>query len=433
MMSAHFRGTRTWLGAVIATVALVVTVIPVSATDGNLHGFFIGNAYGTRANAVAGEVGVKLGRSAYQVCPCLGTDGEVRSNTVDTIDAGDAFRAATATSTARADKIPVKQAYIRMTSTIEDVDALDGLVTADLIRAVARTQATRTGFSISSRGSKILGLRVAGQPVTVTPGGRANVSGFGYIELKDVDRLGDGVNRRGIRVEMLTIVINQENRLDIPVGTRIIVGSAVAQYDRDVPTGLVGGSVFAVDATSAVSTVENRFGRAAAEYMGCFSNGITTRTNNVVVLAVPGVLRSGTAVTTLRGVVKDALALARGTSTIEDVDLLGGFLTADLVKGVVKTVRRADGSRSVSYDGSRFVNLRIAGTPIGDDVQEDTVISVAGVGTLTLFETTTRTSAEEIRGQVIMIHLEVDTANPFGLPVGTEVRVAFARTQVETP
>jgi len=432
-MASQMRRTRTWLGTLFAVVALVATVIPASAAEGDLKGFFIGNAYGTKANAVAGDVAVKLGRSAYQVCPCLGTDGQVHSNTIDTIDAGDAFRAATVVSTAQADKIPVKQAYIRMTSTIEDVDALDGLVTADLIKAVARTEATSTGFTTSARGSKILGLRVAGQPVTVTPGGRINVSGFGYIELKDVDLLGDGVNRRGLQVEMLTIVINRENRLDIPVGTRIIVGHAVAQYDRDVPTGLVGGSVFAVDATSNLGTVENRFGRAAAEYMGCFSSGITTRTNNVVVLDVPGVLQSGTGRTALKGVVNDDLASARGSSIIEDLDLLDGFVTADLVKGVVKTTRLADGSRSVSYDGSKFVNLRVGGIPIGDDVDEDTVINVPGVGTLTLFETNTNASFDEIRGQVIMIHLEVNTANTLGLPVGTEVRVAFARTQVETP
>ncbi|CAN5766313.1 hypothetical protein BH24CHL8_BH24CHL8_04750 [soil metagenome] len=63
---------------------------------------------------------------------------------------------------------------------------------------------------------------------------------------------------------------------------------------------------------------------------------------------MPGILESGTAVTTLKGVVNDDLASARGTSTIENLDLLDGFITADLVKGVVKTQRLDDGSRSVS-------------------------------------------------------------------------------------
>lgn len=433
MFSGEIRRSRTWLGTLIAVVALLATVIPASAAEGDLKGFFIGNSYGTKANAVAGDIAVKLGRSAYQPCPCPGTDGAVRSNTVDTVDAGDAFRAATILSTAKADKVPVKKAYITMTSTIEDVDALDGLVEADLIKAVAKTKATKTGFTTTSKGSKILGLRIGGQAVTLDAGARANLRGFGYLEFKDVDITGDGVQRRGIEVDMLTIVITRNNDLDIPIGTRIIVGHAAAAYDRSTPVGLVGGSVFAVDAVATLGTVENRLGKAAAEYLGCFSNGVRKNSNNVVIIDVPGVLQSATAKTTLKGVVNDDLASGRGTSTIEDIDVLDGLITADLVKGVVTTKRLADGTRSVSYNGSRFVNLSVLGFPgIGDDVDEDTKVTLPGVGTVTFFETNTSTTADEIRGQVIMIHVELDFATA-GLPAGTEIRVAFARTQVETP
>jgi len=434
MISGEIRRTRTWLGTIIAVVALLATVIPASAATGDLKGFFNGSAYGTRANAVAGDIAVKLGRSAFQPCPCLGTDGEVRSNTVDTVDAGDAFRAATILSTAQADKIAVKEAYIRMTSTIEDVDALDGLVRADVIKAVARVDATRTSFRTSTKGSKILGLVIAGQPVTVTPGAQIRVPGFGFVELKDVDITGDGVQRRGIVVDMLTIVITRENDLDIPVGTRIIVGHAAATYDRSTPVGLVGGSVFAVDAVATLGSVENRIGKAAAEYLGCISSGVKKTSNNVVIINVPGVLESATAKTTLKGVVNDDLASARGTSTIEALDVLDGSITADLVKGVVKTQRLADGSRSVSFNGSRFVNLRVFGVAIGDDVDEDTEITIPGVAEVVFFETNTRTTADEIRGQVIMIHVTLLSAiDGTDFPAGTEIRIAFARTQVETP
>jgi len=99
---------------------------------------------------------------------------------------------------------------------------------------------------------------------------------------------------------------------------------------------------------------------------------------------------------------------------------------------VVKTQRLADGTRTVSYNGSRFVNLSVAGVPIGDDVDEDTEINLPGVGSVIFFETNTSISADQIRGQVIMIHVELDFATA-GLPAGTEIRIAFARTQVETP
>lgn len=434
MLSGEIRRTRTWLGTLIAVVALLATVIPASAADGDLKGFFNGSAYGTKANAVSRDIAVQLGRSAYQPCPCPGTDGAVRSNTVDTVDAGDAFRAATILSTAQADKVPVKQAYIRMTSTTEDVDALDGLVTADMIRAVARVDATRTSFSTSTKGSKILGLEIAGEPVAVTPGARFRVPGFGYVVVKDVDITGDGVKRRGIAVDMLTIVITKENDLDIPVGTEIIVGHAAAAYDRSTPVGLVGGSVFAADAVSTLGSVENRLGKAAAEYLGCISSGVKKNSNYVINTDRPGTLESGPSKTTLKGAVNDDRALARGTSTIEGLDVLAGLITADFVKGVVNTKRLADGTRSVSYDGSRFGNLRVSGVPVeaDDDVGENTERNLPGVGTVTFFETNTSTTADEIRGQVIMIHVELDFETA-GLPAGTEIRVGFARTQVETP
>ena len=60
---------------------------PVQAAD--LPGSFRGSAFATFANATAGPVAVELGRSAYQPCPCRGTNGQTLSNTVNTLQAGD--------------------------------------------------------------------------------------------------------------------------------------------------------------------------------------------------------------------------------------------------------------------------------------------------------------------------------------------------------
>lgn len=432
MRRSSTRRAGPWLGIIIALGALIGTTAPVAA-GGELRGHHGGEAWGTRANAIAGDIAVKLGRTAFQICPCKGTDGLIVSNTINTIDAGDPFRAAAALSTAKADKLANGTAYTELVSEVTDVNALDGLVTAEQIRARAYVKATASGFTTSSKGSRILGLRVAGQLIDVRPGLRANVPGFGYIELKDVDRGGDGVTRRTIKVEMLRIVITKNNDLDIPIGSKITVGHAQAVYSRLQPVGLVGGSAFAADATSSLASVENRVGRAAMLFMGCISKGTVNRTNNVETVIAPGLLTNGTGVTTLLGQVDSAHALAKGTARIENVNLLDGFLTADVIRGVSRTERLANGARSAQYNGSKFVNLRIAGVPVGDDVAPNTVIEVPGVGSLVLYETVTTTTADEIRAQVIMIHLTVDTANSFGLPAGTEVRVALARTKVETP
>jgi hypothetical protein len=423
---------RAALGAVLSILVLVATAVPVLA-GGELAGSFGGEAWATHANVVAGDIAVKLGRSAHRTCPCLGTDGAVISNTIDTIRAGQAFRAAAALSTVQADKLPDRQAYTDTVSEVTGVRALDGLVTADLVRARAVTRATASAFTTSSKGSRIGGLRVAGQLIDVRTDLRVNLRGFGYLLVKDVRTSGDGVRARSIQVEMLRIVITRDNTLDIPVGTRITVGHARAAYSRAEPVGLVGGAVFATDATSSVASVENRVGKAAAEWMGCFGSGQVTRRNNVQRLDAPGLLVTGTGETSLYGAVDAARALARGTSSIQDVDLLDGFITADVIEGVARTKRTADGTRTASFSASRFVDLRIAGIAVGDDVAPNTEISVPGLGRLVLYETETAETPSTISAVVVMVHLYVDTANGMGLPVGTEVRLAFARTHVDTP
>ena len=97
--------TQRWRGAVVVSVVAVAmallapTVTPARAAD--LRGSFSGNAYGTSANVEAGAVATELGRSAFQPCPCRGTDGEVLTNRVDSLRAGDDGEVLKADTTAK--------------------------------------------------------------------------------------------------------------------------------------------------------------------------------------------------------------------------------------------------------------------------------------------------------------------------------------------
>jgi hypothetical protein len=420
------------LGAIVLLATLLAGAVPAAAAS-TLAGHFEGNAYGSWANAVSGDVAVRLGRSAFLRCPCTGTDGLQISNTTHSVRSGQAFSADSLISTGKADKSNDARAYVTMTNKVTNVRALGGLVTADSIKAVATTRATAGGFDTTAFGSKFVDLRIAGQQVTVRTNQRINIPGFGYARIRNISHHGDGTTRRGIRVDMLRIVITRENDLDLPIGTVMVVGHAQSTYDRNEPVGLVSGSVYASGAVSTSGTVVNRFGRSAAEYLGCFSAGTITRTNNVDSLSVTGVLFSGTARTRLDGVVTANVARGRGLSRIEDLNLLDGLITADTIKGVVETKRTSDGTRTVSYAGSEFVNLRVAGMAIGDEVGPNTKVSVPGVGYAIFFETQTKKGPDRVAGKVIMVHLHVTKNNTFDLPVGTDLRLAYARTVVETP
>lgn len=420
------------LGAVVLLAIMLAGAVPAAAAT-SLAGHFEGKAYGSWANAVSGDVALRLGRSAFLRCPCTGTDGDLISNTTHSVRSGRAFSADSVISTGRTNKTNNGRASVTMTNEVNNLNALDGLVTADTIKAVAITRATAGGFTTTAYGSKFVDLRIAGQQVTVRTNGRINIPGYGYARIRNISRFGDGTTRRGIRVEMLRIVITRDNALDLPVGAVMVVGYAQSAYDRREPVGFVGGSVYASTASSSSSTVENRFGRSAAETLGCFSAGHITRSNNVDSLSAGDWMSSGTARTRLDGVVTADVARGQGISRIEDLNLLSGLVTADAIKSVVETKRTADGKQTFSYDGSQFVNLRVGGTLISADVKHNTKVSVPGVGYVILFETRTSKSLDRVSGQMTAIHLHVTKSNIFDLPVGTDVRLAYARTVVETP
>lgn len=429
MRQGQLHHARLWLGTLISIVGLLAVSVGPASAGGTLPGSFRGDAWGTHANATAGDIAVRLGRSAYIPCPCLGTDGAVNTNTVDTVTAGDAFSAATINTTAYAEKFSDMRAKVRMTAAVENVNALDGLITADLIEANATARATASNLVATPKGSQFVGLTINGQSIAdVGVGERINLPGFGYVKLNNVVRYGDGGNRIGIRVEMMRIVITRENSLDIPVGALIVVAQAEASYDRDDPLGFAGGAVWASDATSSVALVENRLGKSAAEYFGCLSDGDVLRTNNVETVSAPGLLTTGTGRTTLKGHADSNDLFGRGISRLEDVDLLDGTLTADVIKGVARTSYTSAGGGTASFDGSSFVNLRVLGLAIGDDVAPNTRIDIPLLGYVILYETSSHADAAGSRALVTMVHLYVSIPNTLGLPVGTEIRLGFART-----
>ena len=80
---------RRRLGALLAVAALAWVAGGTPGQAAELQGSFRGQAYGTYANAVAGPVAVELGRSAFQPCPCRGTNGQVLANQIDSLKSGE--------------------------------------------------------------------------------------------------------------------------------------------------------------------------------------------------------------------------------------------------------------------------------------------------------------------------------------------------------
>ncbi len=419
-----------WIGLLIGIMAVLLSM---SATQSDaatlLKGSFRGNAYATFANAEAGPVATQLGRSAYQPCPCQGTGGKTLSNTVDSVEAGEngrVLKANVTLSTVFTEKSDTS-ARVRNTSKVTGLSALDGLITADAIKAVANTSATSSSIKSSPKGSEFVNLQIAGNQIEadVAPNSRVNLDGIGYVLLKSVKRGGNGESLGTIRVEMLTVVVTKDNSFDLPIGSRIVVAHAFSGFSRNEPNVIVGGQAYAAQALTTTDELKNRVGKAAFVTMGCEGTNGKTRTNNVNTLDVAGILSSGTGETTAFGGPTSTGTVAKTTATVENLNLLGGLITADLVKAVAQDTFE-NGTRTSSTEGSGFVNLRVAGQQIAVDVAPNTKVVLPGKGYVIVNEQKVPDPSSTARLQVNALRVVVNQTNLLGLPVGTKIIVAHA-------
>jgi hypothetical protein len=424
------RSIRVLGTAAISLLAVLAISGPSSAAQ-ELRGSHGGNAYGTWANATAGSIATQLGRSAFMPCPCDGTDGEVISTSADNVRSGNVARSNRIDSTARADKTATS-AYTRMTSKADGTSLLDGRITANLITAVAKTNASTTGMHSNAKQSRFGGLEVLGTPLNdVAPNTTRAIPGFGHVVLREVQRSGDGVHRSAIAVNMIHLFITRQNSMNIPVGSEIVVGHAQSSYRSREAKTLFSGYAFATSGRSSSDQANNRMGRSAATYLGCTGENGASASNEINRSSAAEGLRAGSGVTSVRGATVGNLSTTVAKSTVENVSLLGGMVAADKVQGVARsTWDHSTNSGSNDFNGSKLVGLRINGTAINRDVAPNTRMNLPGVGYVLLNHHVGRSSADGASAKVAMIEVHVTVAGNLNLPVGSTFLVGVADSSV---
>jgi hypothetical protein len=394
----------------------------------DLPGSFRGNAFATFANATAGPVAAQLGRSAYQPCPCRGTNGEILSNTINSLQAGEngkVLKADATLSTVFTQKTATT-ATIQDTATITGLNLLDGLITATTVKAVANVAATASTMSADATGSTFVNLKINGNAIAASVDANTviDLPGLGTVTLKKVRRSGGFTSLGRIVVQMLTIDIAHSNSLGLPVGAQIVVASATSVFSRTQPTAVVGGQAYATLANAKIGTaLQNRVGKAALVVLGCEGTGGETKTNNISSFSVGSLLSLGNGVSTAFGGPQDGGTVAQTTSTIENVSLLGGLITATTIKAVAKETFK-NGVRTRSTAGSGFVGLKVGPLVVPINVPHDTELPLPGLGRVLINEQIVPISGG--RTKVNGLHIFITTGNLLGLPVGTELILAHA-------
>lgn len=419
------------------SVVIVASTIPAAAASGRLPGHFFGQAYAAQATANTGDLAVHLGRVAWVPCPCQGTKGKVHKNQATNVKSGDLASIGVTETKAFGKKTTNRTAKTWTAASVTDLNLLDGLITADFIRARSQVLAKTDGYKLTSLGSKFVNLRIAGKAIasSVKPGKKINLPGLGYVKLKEVRPTGKTNGRRSLTVTMIRIHVSVGgNEYGLPVGAEIIVARARSGYDRSPIKVFVRGNAFDTNAWNTTASIKNRIGKAAWVWIGCEGTDGKVKTNTVTDFRAGQTLRVDTGRTTAMGKRMGDRGVARTTAQLEnawlldlDLPIVDKLIKIDLLKAVAKaTYDRGDRHGWVSSNGSSLVNISIADViDIPINVPANTKVDIPGVGRVVLNKQDVKKSKFMAEIRVTMFVLVIE--NPvLGLPVGTRIELAKA-------
>ncbi len=125
-----------------------------------------------------------------------------------------------------------KKTGAQSTSEVENVSTAAGVITADIVTAVATSYFGQLTGGSDATGSGFTNLVVNGVPVTedVAPNTQVDLPGVGYAILNEQISTGNGVTSWGMTVNMIHVVL-QDALTGLTTG-EIIIGSASSSVAR---------------------------------------------------------------------------------------------------------------------------------------------------------------------------------------------------------
>ena len=193
-----------------------------SGLTSGVQGTLDGQAYGTKAGV--GHT-ITSGPSAIVRMSCLGTNGNLKTNSVAQVQVPPLFSVGEVVDTALG-TVDSTSAVGELTSTVQAVDVFTSLVTASLVKADAHASSTGGTLTFSDDGSMFTDLHVTGFPNIhddVPPNTRLHIVGLGTLWLHRIIQTSNS-----IEVRMIELIVTEANGFGLTIGTDIQVAEAEA-------------------------------------------------------------------------------------------------------------------------------------------------------------------------------------------------------------
>ncbi len=203
-------------------------IVVSSATSGMLNVFapaiLSGQSFGTE---VLGSL-LSSAPTAPVITPCLGTQGAILTNTLAGVNLPSILNSGTVTNTAETN-LTNSMSSGRSTSTVEGLNLLNGLVTANVMTAQVVTLVNNVQTTANGSDS-FIGISVAGHPEIVDSvpyNTSVSLAGLGTLYLKRIINTSPATH--SLEVRSLELVVLQDNSYGLPIGLDVIVGDAAIQ------------------------------------------------------------------------------------------------------------------------------------------------------------------------------------------------------------
>ncbi len=404
------------VGSVLVAVASWISAAPSLAATTLVHA---AQSYGAKVSV---GTTVKLGPIAPAILnPCTTNVDDTVSASATSVSDGVLVDTGVVSSVASSNA-----GTSTSSSDVMNINLLGGLITANEIKAVSSSSYIGKVLSSSAAGSEFIGLSVLGVPITATPKPNFTIPlpGIGQVVLNE-QLFSSSADRTTLTVNMIDVQVTEANLLGYKVGSEIIVADALSQV-RVVPGPAVMGGYADAPVLSVASGLVTS-GPLVDVLIPCEGSGGVVSTDTIASTSIPNVLSTGTVTVTGVGNITESLVSDEATTTTASLNLLSGLVAATVIKATASG-STTDGETFDFTAGSTFGSITVAGHPeITVDVAPNTVVSIAGLGTLTLNEVIK--TSDEIK--TCPIKLVVTTA-AVGLPVGAELKIGEADVQLHS-
>jgi len=195
-------------------------------------------------------------------------------------------------------------------------------------------------------------------------------------------------------------------------------------------TGIPSGNAYIAYVNVPQGPVPLVVGPLVPAYLSCNVSPSATSSNSVANLTIATLGTTAVAQSTVKTTHSKTSSTAQSTAQVANLNLLGGLIKATVLRAQANSTLDGSGASS-NANGTTLADLTIGSLPpIKALPGPNTTVELAGLGTVIVNEQKVMDNPDEAHIVVNLVHVHISLANTLGLPIGADIIVGHAETDI---